>query len=1679
MMQYSPIRSGKKMKDEEYDIDLDNDEQLHSDDDENIVLLHHGDLHANTHDNIFTEHHAMTPTMQETHSFLKDEESIKKNHIIIKKRSEILRNKIAKHNNKLHLMKARKTNNHESLALQKLTKFMLENEQKEERAILRGETTASMLADEIAHSFMKPLNQRVKLDRRLWSYEDRRKHAQLDSQIEASIFKEEIAKEKEERLIEKGLLKKEIEEKKKLSEKEQLELEKKRREKKIEEMRKRINIDYPISNEPLTSYLNAKKLEDETDEVILHRIFSILDRSKTGRLVRSDITVLAKDRSDVVQEIISRPFLFNLVPLLSSGTSEAYFFKISGNKRFITVKDLEHVVEHGVEKKKKKLSILSYKDNDGETYNIDMDDDGLQSDDDNGENMYGSDHSNNNSNVSDDYEHEDNIVLYDDVILDEDEDFSYNAVKKWVHDRGMGDSMMGDIDEDIEEGEEEVEEEEDDEETTNARKHDQMKNDTTNVNNNNNNVTNKKPQLIGLKTISKLKSKKKKRQKRKKKRPENTFTKEDVEEQQKVLHDRIKALEANLEQAMVERAEFTKHKEKEEEERKAKDKFGDDEILNATTSSFKQRKLNAKVRSLEESIARSYIAWKKLDHVDEMQHSITNDDLNAHEELYKTTTKKILEQNELYDLDSWNDTTIRYKNVEDAVDFDDTALNAMSPPPLSSPSTNGQNDVDTNNDDEEDPISDLDDDDEDFSMEAVKKWTNIMFKKENKWQKKVRKMKMKGLHKVIAAKGDDEPSIQLNTDDNNKEEKVQLNHEKNITANKNLEQEGDVDPALKQRLTAKKKQQHSEDDSAKENKEDETLLDSNEDPDQIIQNISKNLDHNMEFVKEEVEIEHDKHHQHLKDRLKAKKQKKIEDKKRMEKEKIKNQHQIDQAEQEAYDTINEAKHNEEDAIKSKHDQLMEKLKQKKEMKQHAKEKTNKKVDEELRKMKETLMNVDQDAKGDMEHHHDLLQKRLEKKKQQKAEKANQYNNKIDNQIDRIHDAETNAKKKAEDDAKTNHEKLREKLKRKRRQKERELEKQKEDKAKERALANVPPLDLSATTNDTPTKNFIDKESLHFLSLLKQKLHRRQSLEPEDENNIKDNGQNDDDKAMMEQPEDDEPTQINDNMLEEEHYPVNNNDSNDITKANTLANATNRLSLSTAIRLKKLLKRRKDQDDKANRVTTTKQHPSGALTNSKNNNVRLQPLTSYNDYNNNAENNVEIIMPIRFDAKTATNTVFFDKRFIPQATHQTRVTIRFPILENGIYKGTCGVLFAGQELRAKEIIGTTWLQLEDPFQNSWIRLKNPLDANNEWIIEKEFDIVTKALPFTPDPMQQNVIRKTVEQIELLENSYSILEHDTKRVKKGLQVVSKAMKLPDINKNDNVYDIHEALNSASKAIEALELGGEVKERNDVSQAHDDGDEGEEDTILELNNEEEADDFLNDIGGLWMMKKEKKLSKSMPSLMNIDSIPIINEHSRKGISPKRNVHSNISHSASMIEIIPSKQTKIIDIMSKKIKPKDEKVSTVVGKLLNDVCMALNQASNPSTLMYTSSLPMVRIHIGTSNSKNNNYNDNSDNDNDYKNSRVVKDDSQHKYFVRVVMCKDNVTSLNISDIPSMGNIICSAYTDKNGIYKPFNVGPGIYFIQVEDHASLVSSIVSQKILVMRNDELSMDKQIVEVRFF
>ena len=73
-MAKSAVRRPKKLL--EYDIDLDHDEQLHSSDDENIVLLHHGDLHANSHDNIFTEHHALTPTIEETHKILKKDKFV-------------------------------------------------------------------------------------------------------------------------------------------------------------------------------------------------------------------------------------------------------------------------------------------------------------------------------------------------------------------------------------------------------------------------------------------------------------------------------------------------------------------------------------------------------------------------------------------------------------------------------------------------------------------------------------------------------------------------------------------------------------------------------------------------------------------------------------------------------------------------------------------------------------------------------------------------------------------------------------------------------------------------------------------------------------------------------------------------------------------------------------------------------------------------------------------------------------------------------------------------------------------------------------------------------------------------------------------------------------------------------------------------------------------------------------------------------------------------------------------------------------------------------------------------------------------------------------------------------------------------------------------------------------------
>ena len=154
-------------------------------------------------------------------------------------------------------------------------------------------------------------------------------------------------------------------------------------------------------------------------------------------------------------------------------------------------------------------------------------------------------------------------------------------------------------------------------------------------------------------------------------------------------------------------------------------------------------------------------------------------------------------------------------------------------------------------------------------------------------------------------------------------------------------------------------------------------------------------------------------------------------------------------------------------------------------------------------------------------------------------------------------------------------------------------------------------------------------------------------------------------------------------------------------------------------------------------------------------------------------------------------------------------------------------------------------------------------------------------------------------------------------------------------------------------------------------------------------------------------------------------------------------------MIEIIPSKQTKIIDIMSKKIKPKDEKVSTVVGKLLNDVCMALNQASNPSKLMHTSSIPILRI--------------------------LLKNLEKRKYLLRVFMCKGSILNLNFADKPDLGDAICNMYTTEDGVCRPFNVGPGIYFVQIDTLDAAVSTTpVAQRLVVIRDDSpVDLDKQI------
>ena len=149
-----------------------------------------------------------------------------------------------------------------------------------------------------------------------------------------------------------------------------------------------------------------------------------------------------------------------------------------------------------------------------------------------------------------------------------------------------------------------------------------------------------------------------------------------------------------------------------------------------------------------------------------------------------------------------------------------------------------------------------------------------------------------------------------------------------------------------------------------------------------------------------------------------------------------------------------------------------------------------------------------------------------------------------------------------------------------------------------------------------------------------------------------------------------------------------------------------------MRLKERLKRHRR--DLMNAQISTKQHPSGALAN-KNNHVVLKPLSG----------GVGIVPPPLFKSETATRSLFTERSDVAQATHEARVSIRFPILEKGIYKGTCGIFFAGQTLRAKRTVGA-WLQLEEPHQGSWIRMQNPMDAKHLWIVEKKRTVPSDCL-----------------------------------------------------------------------------------------------------------------------------------------------------------------------------------------------------------------------------------------------------------------------------------------------------------------------------------------------------------------
>ena len=122
------------------------------------------------------------------------------------------------------------------------------------------------------------------------------------------------------------------------------------------------------------------------------------------------------------------------------------------------------------------------------------------------------------------------------------------------------------------------------------------------------------------------------------------------------------------------------------------------------------------------------------------------------------------------------------------------------------------------------------------------------------------------------------------------------------------------------------------------------------------------------------------------------------------------------------------------------------------------------------------------------------------------------------------------------------------------------------------------------------------------------------------------------------------------------------------------------------------------------------------------------------------------------------------------------------------------------------------------------------------------------------MQQYVIRDTVSKIKLLEDERASLARDTVRFQRGLEAVHKTIDMPK-NGNTSPYNIRDALDATSKAINALKAGDAVTLEPVTL-----------DSDIDTSEEAEADLFLNSIGGLWMTKKEDSLSKSMQSLLRV---------------------------------------------------------------------------------------------------------------------------------------------------------------------------------------------------------------------